>query len=272
MPFGASTNPVQSQRSAFHHNYAMSMPEKTRPHAPLLSSLTIKDCILSMLSKGHQDFQLSNGAIGRFVYHEIITKDNFPGVYVGFALRNNNADNFTLYGRMVFTEYSFDDGKYLSGGYNIIGQIEPIDTCGELLQDRATPVFVSSGIRHGYSGIGSTLMNILKGVTEYKGYAGIRILMSMSPKSDAFYQKCGFESLGDSKWRYKSQDPDHLNLMIGEINQRSKQIDADWRPEEAPRIQMPVLSAPSMAPTRAPIMQRFTSWLLGRTEQEQSAV
>jgi hypothetical protein len=225
-----------------------------------------------MISKGYQDFQLSNGAIGRFIFRELREGTMRKGSYIGFALREEGENQYKVYGRIVGMIDVVNGRRVGIDGYGIIGALQPKNTCYELAEDQATAAFVSSDIKKGYGGIGSTLMQLSMAMAVIEGLDGIMVLQSLSVEADNFYQRMGFQETAPGQWYLPLEvDPSELAMPLSEIKPKQN-ISADWRPPEAPTIRVPNILTPSpAAPTPASIMQRITSWLLGRTTQEQTA-
>lgn len=201
-------------------------------NAPHLSSHSIREISRNLIQNGFHDLRLSNGAVGRLIYNEMGQNGCLKGVYIGFALMDPATDKFTVHGRVVFA----NDNGSLHGGYGLIGELEPPNTCPELAQDRSTPILVSEAIRQGYKGIGSALMQVLKGIGIEKGLAQIRILQSLSERSDNFYGNVlGFIPRGAGKWSYSLKANDAgLDGKLDQIVPLDMTITRGWQPMEKP--------------------------------------
>lgn len=230
MPLGASPAVISTIRLK---PVQATLPQAKLTHVqlPLLRQLDVRSCIFNMRNRGHQEFRLDNGAVGRLIYREIRENRQLRGVYLGFALQRDTGE-FTIHGRVVFGRDSVAGRDCLVGGYGLIKQLEPENTTQELLNDRSTPIIMSSGIRQGYRGIGSTLMSLLKGVAVSEGLAGVKILQSLSPEADMFYDNCGFEESTPGQWFFDAQE--NVNIMTNRLERLLPRdnIQLNWQPIE----------------------------------------
>jgi|GEM_PF-3835547 len=233
MPIGASAAvrslPARASKPALPYLRQVSLPR--------IAPADIRTISSNLIQNGFHDLRLSNGAIGRLIYNEMGQNGCLKGVYIGFALMDPATEKFTVHGRVVFA----NDNGSLHGGYGLIGELAPPNACPELAQDRSTPILVSEAIRQGYKGIGSALMQVLKGIGVEKGLTQIRILQSLSVRSDNFYGNVlGFICRGAGKWSYALKASDAgLDSKLDQIAPLDMTITRDWQPLEKPEEEMP---------------------------------
>ena len=206
---------------------------RTTLNVPHIALLNRTDCVVNLMTKGYQDFQLANGALGRFVFQEYYEHGKFEGFYVGFALKNVASKGYTIYGRMLFGQQELGQKNVLLDGYGLLKKSRPEGECAELARDGSTPVFVAKGIRTKYSRIGQSLMNLVICLAADKGVSEIRVSQSLSRQSDKFYgQTMGFQKVREGQFVYRLGRRDAETQQIIAISPKSNEVSANWRPAE----------------------------------------
>ena len=189
--------------------------------------------IESLMLTGKHDFQLTNGAIGRFVYLERRVENSPEGFYLGFALKKLDCDEYVIYGRVAFDYVPGKlGGLHLSAGYETVRTGKPDYETSALAEDIETPIFVSTGIKEGYSGIGTVLMQLAAGIGKSIKASRVEILQSISTKSDRFYESLGYSRPRKEIADYQLQLENHVFPSDVAISPKDTLVNAVWRPIE----------------------------------------
>ena len=183
------------------------------------------------MEKGHVDFVLSNGAEGRFIFQEITDGYSATGYYLGFALKNIDGEGYTIYGRAVV---DVESQHVVRDGNATLHVLNPENACAELYNDSSTPMLISDGIKSGYGGVGSTLVQLGVRFTRKKGYRKIRIILSVA---DGFYAKVGFAEVRKDEAGWYLMPQNTKGKLMERLDKRAQikpraGILADWRPAE----------------------------------------